>query len=245
MNKILLFVLFGIFVLPACAEIRAPVSDEVPLILLMGQSNMSGRGTPMPEWENNMAQIFDGQWQIAKNPVARDDGAAHGPAALFTDLYTRRFGALGLVPCSRGGSSMADWQPGGLLFEDCLDLARNAGGNVVAVLYYQGEADAENMDTASQWARGFSRMVAAIREEFGDEIPVVFAQISAPPTEEGANLIYWDIVREQQASIMLPRVSMIDTTDLSFGYIHFGNQQYDEIGRRFFEALLQILPANR
>lgn len=228
---------------------------ELPLIVLMGQSNMSGRGTPVLEWSNPQVQIFgnDYQWHPASNPVdsgagqvdmiSFDEDAAHSPAPEFADLCAERYEQIGLIPCAKGGSTMSEWVAGQPLYETCMQRVGAAGGRVAAVLFYQGEGDAAlALDgTPGRWADLFASMVASLHQRFG-QVPIVFAQIAAFPDENasGYSRADWDYVQQQQEDIELDCVVMITTQDLSFGYVHFGNAEYDEIGRRFAEALFQL-----
>ncbi len=74
------------------------------------------------------------------------------------------------------------------------------------------------------------------RTDLGDDnLPVVFAQLGREA--QGANA--WGAVRDAQARVALPGVSMIHTDDLDYGPdgLHFSTGAYLEIGRRFAEAM--------
>ena len=114
------------------------------VFLMMGQSNMAGRGDlrevePLPS--SHAFVLRNGKWQPMTEPLNIDrpinfsgkmgTNSGVGPAASFAAEYARTFNEdIGLVPCAEGGSSLEDWKPGGQL---CLNayyqakLASNVG----------------------------------------------------------------------------------------------------------------------
>jgi hypothetical protein len=224
----------------------------------MGQSNMSGRGVVDEQWSNPLVWEFgnDYQWALARDPidspagqidtVSIDYDAGHSPATRFADLYAARFGEIGLVPCARNSSTITEWQQGAPLYSTCLQRIAAAGGNVVAVLFFQGEAEAENVEGSvkvrafANWGELFGKFITDLRRDLNSpRLPVVFAQIGAYPIKHylpGP----WAQVRLQQAGFQMECVAMITTDDLSDGDVHFSAAAYDVIGARFAEALFSL-----
>ncbi len=248
-------------------QTSTPTPSLRPLVVLIGQSNMSGRGVVDEQWSNPLVWEFgnDYQWALARDPidnfvgqidrVSIDFDAGHGPATRFADLYAARFGEVGLVPCAKDSSTITDWQLGGGLYSSCLNRIAVAGGPVVAILFFQGEAEAENVEGSSkvrafaQWGELFGKFVTDLRRDLNNpRLPVVFAQIGAFPTgrcgHPQACKHYladpWNEVRQQQADFQMECVAMITTDDMSDGDVHFSAAAYDVIGARFAEAFFGL-----
>ena len=86
--------------------------------LMVGQSNMSGRGglKELPDISNPHVRVWRGEgWETAVEPVVRDKpaiaAAGMGPA-FGTSVYMMTGEDVGLIPCSLGGSRLREWQPG-------------------------------------------------------------------------------------------------------------------------------------
>ena len=95
--------------------------SRMQIYLLMGQSNMAGRGeiTEGYKSEGN-PRVFmldkSRNWVAAKHPLHFDKAIAGvGPGLAFAlRMAARDTGIrIGLVPCAVGGSSIDSWVPGG------------------------------------------------------------------------------------------------------------------------------------
>lgn len=107
-------------------------TTQLDLFLLMGQSNMKGRGA-MPEEPKHdprivMMHVKDDQWYLARHPLhltgdaqtfKGHDNAGVGPGLAFAEAMAEAHpkSAIGLVPCAVGGSSIQLWQKGAKLYE--------------------------------------------------------------------------------------------------------------------------------
>ena len=94
--------------------------------LMIGQSNMAGRGDfgEVDEINNPLCKMLrNGRWQPMSEPINPDRGiftyfhSGVGLAASFADEYAKHFNEeIGLIPCADGGTSIKEWQPGELLY---------------------------------------------------------------------------------------------------------------------------------
>jgi hypothetical protein len=271
-----IFALLSLWLLAACAP-ATPASAEastpsprpatLPLVVLMGQSNMSGRGVVDEQWSNPLVWEFgnDYRWALARDPIDSPAGqidqisidwdAGHGLATRFADLYAERFGEFGLVPCARDSSTITKWQKGEGLYSSCMNRIIAAGGNVVAILFFQGEAEAQNVEgstkirASAQWGELFGKLVTDLRHDLNKPtLPIVFAQIGAFPTGRCGHRLAckhylegpWSEVRRQQANFRMECVAMVLSDDVSDGDVHFSAEAYDVIGTRFAEALFSL-----
>ncbi len=116
--------------------------------LLIGQSNMGGRG-----FKEEVEQISDdrlfvlrnGRWRKMYNPV-NPDRVTSGVnlAESFALSYANYKGVdVGLIPCADGGTSLDQWTVGGLLFDHACYQAELAArtSTIAGVLWHQGESD--------------------------------------------------------------------------------------------------------
>lgn len=255
---------------PARVALPPEHLGALSLFVLAGQSNMSGRAplpNPLPPALPGV-YVFgnDGRWHEGREPVdfaegqiddvSADPGAGAGPAAAFAAaLRDKRKGRpIGLIPCAKGGSSLAEWRRhlgDHTLYGSCLNRARAAttAGTIAGVLFFQGETDA--MDPAltaadahpapSSWAAAFESFVRDLRKDLGaPDLPIVFAELGPQPTD--GRFPAWERVKEQQRAVTIPGVARIRTDDLSLGdAVHFGLEGYEVIGKRFAEAMDGLL----
>lgn len=136
------------------------------LVLLMGQSNMVGRGLKeyVEPVSDNRISVFKGnKWTELDEPIFRDvynpetgkkvtafSGNNSNDTNLstsFAKAFVETFDCeLGLVPVARGGSSIQKWQKGFNgsgdedLYENAVAIAKEAqkSGEICAILWHQG-----------------------------------------------------------------------------------------------------------
>ncbi|MDI4649628.1 sialate O-acetylesterase [Cohnella hashimotonis] len=117
--------------------------------LMLGQSNMAGRGFMHevdPIYNEKIKMLRNGQWQMMTEPINYDRPVAGiSLAASFADAWSRANPdeEIGLIPCAEGGSSLNDWHPEGILFQHALSEARFAlrSSQICGILWHQGESD--------------------------------------------------------------------------------------------------------
>ena len=99
--------------------------------LLIGQSNMAGRGfveEAIPVDKTNLLILRNGRWQKLFRPVNPDRRTSGvNLAESFAEAYARDHGVqVGLIPCADGGTRIDQWAPGSLLFDHAVYQARLA-----------------------------------------------------------------------------------------------------------------------
>lgn len=117
-------------------------------ILIIGQSNMAGRGfvDEVPPIENDKIYVLrNGRWWKMYTPVNPDRVTAGvNLTESFADLYQKEHDVdVGIIPCADGGTNIDQWQVGGLLFDHACYMAELAQrtSTIAAVLWHQGESD--------------------------------------------------------------------------------------------------------
>ncbi len=116
--------------------------------LLMGQSNMAGRGAfdEVEPIDNNRIKVLrNGRWQDMFYPINPDRHfSGVNLAESFADAYSKEHDVdVGLIPCADGGTSLEQWQEGSLLFDNAIYQAKLASrtSTIAGILWHQGEAD--------------------------------------------------------------------------------------------------------
>jgi hypothetical protein len=149
--------------------------------LLLGQSNMAGRGflkEVKPIYDEHIKMLRNGRWQTMTEPIHHDRPTAGvGPAASFAAAWRMHHDNedIGLIPCADGGTSLDDWAVGGTLFDHAVCQAKLAQrvSSLAGILWHQGENDC-SAERASQYQEKFAVIVAALRQELGTpDIPLL------------------------------------------------------------------------
>ena len=139
---------------------------RIDIILLLGQSNMKGRGKVPDHQEAHPRIIYmnmtNDKWYSAVHPLHTDgipdliDGKSNagvGPGLDFTRVLAEKdtSACIALIPCAKGGSWINLWMPGKTQYNESIRRARRAlldflGKNIEvkisAALWLQGESDA-------------------------------------------------------------------------------------------------------
>ena len=160
--------------------------NPVKSVLLVGQSNMAGRGylDDVPTICNeNAFMLRNGRWQLMTEPIHFDRSIAGvGPAGSFAALWCQDHPGeqIGLIPCAEGGSSIDEWTPEGTLFRHAVSEARFAleSSELIGILWHQGENDARGGGYRTYRER-LAGVVRALRSELGAEgLPFVMGELA-------------------------------------------------------------------
>lgn len=116
--------------------------------LLIGQSNMAGRGYLKEAPEIDTSRIYtlrNGRWQKMFRPINPDRRfSGVSLAESFAEAYAKEHDVdVGLICCADGGTTLEQWKPGGLLLDNAIYQAQLAcrTSEIVGVLWHQGESD--------------------------------------------------------------------------------------------------------
>ncbi len=152
-------------------------------VLLMGQSNMSGRGdlsTVASISDDRIFMMCDNAWVKMEEPLHDDGGRGRaGLGASFAKAFVESFDCeIGLIPCAVGGTSLADWTVGGELYSNAVSQAKVAleSSEICAILWHQGESDQKNENYATQLKVIFDAMI----EELGldaDKLVIITGEL--------------------------------------------------------------------
>lgn len=142
--------------------------------LLIGQSNMAGRGiqnSVPPIINESIKMLRNGRWQIMAEPLHNDRPMAGiGLASSFaSSWHADNVGEeIGLIPCADGGASLDDWKVGGALFDHAVFQAKLAqrSSELSGILWHQGESDS-SAELAAKYVEKFDVIVSELRYQLG------------------------------------------------------------------------------
>ena len=230
-------------------------------VLLIGQSNMAGRGYPddvLPIRNKRLFVLRNGLWRPMYVPVNPDRiTAGINLAESFVDLYAKEHDVdVGIIPCADGGTSLDQWQVGGLLFDHACYMAELASrtSTIVAVLWHQGESDS-SADKSPFYQEKLTVILNAFRERLGlEDVPFLLGGlgdflVQNPDPVRCEKFRDYDMVNQALARIaatekaigFVSAEGLADNSD----YVHFSAQSLRTFGERYYEAFLKLEDKNR
>jgi len=250
--KILLSLLVGV-----TTAFGQTVPDKMDLYLLIGQSNMAGRGTTDAASQPNSPKIWtinrQNEWKTAADPLHQDKPAVVGvgPGLTFAQEILKKHpgSPIGLIPCAVGGSGIDDWQPGAkheqtgiYAYDEMLARVKEAQkrGTIKGIIWHQGESDSspEKKDAyAAKLADFFKRLR---RDTHTENVPLVVGTlgdfyVAKNPEAAVINQIVADYARSQKLVSLASASGLTHKGDDT----HFDTTSARELGRRYAEAFLK------
>ncbi|MCB1278130.1 sialate O-acetylesterase [Prosthecobacter sp.] len=233
-------------------------TEELDLFLLIGQSNMKGRGVMPDEPKRDprivMMHLKDDSWYLARHPLhltgdaktfAGHDNAGVGSGLAFAETITAQNPkiAVGLIPCAVGGSPIQAWQKGAKLYDEALRRAKLAlqvtapvKARIRGALWLQGEANANPEGLAVHEGK-LLKLVDDLRADLSEpDLPFIACTIGemGDPEKLGGkaamNKILLDLPSKR------PHTACVDARDLKTHIgdnVHFDTAAQNEIGKRF------------
>ena len=250
--SILLLVITTLLARPVVADPPAP--NNLHLYLLIGQSNMAGRGPlkskPLPVHPRVLMLNKQNEWVPASEPLHFDKSiAAAGLGASFAQTIADRNpeATIGLIPCAVGGTPLSRWQKGGDLYQAAVKRLKIAqqSGTLKGILWHQGESDSGDLAKASSYAERCGQMIRDLRNEAGNEAPFVAGELGRFLAEErGGKPRYWKLVNEQLHKLTqsVPRTAVASSEELTHhgDQVHFNTESLRTFGHRYADALLKL-----
>ena len=244
---------------------RDPGADgALDLYLLVGQSNMAGRGRVEPQDQQADARVVvlrsGGEWRQAMEPLHADKPSVVGvgPGRSFgLAVADRKAGRrIGLVPCAVGGSPIAAWQPGAVFevepgrlvhpFDDALlQMAQaSAAGRWRGILWHQGESDSNERD-APLYEERLRQLLLRLRAALGDaQLPVLIGQMGRWPGKPWSAAKAQVDAAHQRVAQTLGHAAFVSAEGLGLHadglQVHFDAAGARELGRRYAAALKQL-----
>lgn len=240
---------FAAFAIGSLLAQNAPPHD-LQLFLLIGQSNMAGRGAVEAQDRETLPGIFmlnkELAWVPAVDPLHFDKPAIAGVGIgrSFAKVIRRANpeASIGLIPAAFGGSSLDEWKPGGKLYVDAVSRAREAmkSGKLRGILWHQGESDSGKEELVKSYRARFAELIQHLRTDLdAPEVPVVVGELG-----EFRDGVLNRQLNEQLAlmpftvrhSAFVSSAGLVDKGDKT----HFDAPSQREFGRRYGLAFLSL-----
>ncbi len=253
--------LIVIFALSAGSQnLRAEDSlkdKTLDLYLLIGQSNMAGRGKVSKIDKTPHPRVFvlnqAGKWAPAVEPLHFDKPIAGvGPGLAFGKMMADadKSVVIGLIPCAAGGSPITVWKKGAIWnqtrskpYDDTLKrlaVARKKGV-LKGILWHQGESDSKP-EASQLYAERLAEFVKRLRRDINAaDVPFLVGGMSDPFVARNKHAKLVD-----QALRNLPeKVSHTDYVsaeklELKRDNVHFSATAEREFGRRYARAMMKL-----
>ncbi|MDF7824644.1 sialate O-acetylesterase [Pontiellaceae bacterium B12227] len=229
--------------------------EKREIYLLIGQSNMAGRG-PIEAQDEGVIEgcelfNFGEEWEPATNPLnqystIRKDldlqqlNPGYGFAKRLNELRSEI--NIGLVVNARGGTNINDWEKGDLYYEQAVARTRAAlaDGNsrLAGILWHQGESNSSQTNT---YMGKLVLMIENLRADLGaPDLPFVIGELERD-----------DVTVEVKERLLnevlytLPTLSSNTAVATTEGLVtldgtHFDSAGQRELGRRYADALLSL-----
>jgi hypothetical protein len=231
----------------------ADTPQNLRIFLLIGQSNMAGRGPIEPQDREPIPRVLmlnkAMEWVPAIDPMHFDKpeviGVGIGRSFARSLAQANPSLTIGLIPAAFGGTSLDEWKPDGKLYKNAVERTKFAmkSGTLSGILWHQGEADSNDEAKASSYRDRWSVFIQTLREDLGaPAVPVVVGELG-----EYLKSPYSKIVNEQLAIVPLtvPHTAFASSSGFSHkgDNVHFDSPSLREFGRRYALAFLSLDPS--
>lgn len=225
------------------------------LYLLVGQSNMAGRGVLTSEYRNrsqpNVLMLNkEGKWVVASHPLHFDKPARAGvgPGLSFGLEMAKANPSvrIGLIPCAVGGTAIESWEPGAMdrvtkkyPYDDAIARLRLAmeSGVIKGIIWHQGEANSRPEKSAG-YLEKLEALIQRLRKNAKDKnLPFVAGEL-------GRYRDTYHLVNDQLR--LLPGKVKHTALASSEGLVHKGDKTHfdaasaTELGKRFATEMIQL-----
>ena len=222
-------------------------------ILMIGQSNMAGRGfineVPMI-CNERILMLRNAGWQMMAEPINYDrPNAGIGLAGSFAAMWCMEHEGeqIGLIPCAEGGSSLDDWAVDKNLFKNAVIQAGFAmqDSELIGILWHQGESDSYGGGYQTYYKK-LQVIIESLRKELNAfEVPLIIGGLGDFLGKKGfgLNCTEYELVneqllkfaREQENSCFVTAEGLTPNPD----GIHMDAVSQRRFGVRYYEAFVK------
>lgn len=262
--KVLRITILFLFMFQICHLATAQVvvfeTDKIPdripqnlyIYLVIGQSNMAGRGAIREEDKVSVEHcyLFTGDsktpWVIATNPLNRYSSMRKdlkmqrlSPAFEFARSISAENpdNEVGIVMNARGGTKIVEWLPGTKLYQEAIKQTHKAlkYGKLKGVIWHQGEGDCLLVSVDLYLGR-LEILINAIREEFDyQNMPFVAGQLFENENRHAFN----EMILQLPDFIDYTGVAISEGTNTKDG-THFNSESANLMGNRYADEMKRI-----
>lgn len=228
--------------------------------LLIGQSNMAGRGYLQEAVEVDTTHIKilrNGRWLKMFRPINPDRRSSGvSLAERFAERYAEKYKVdVGLICCADGGTCLEQWKPGGILLDNAIFQARLAlrTSTIAGVLWHQGESDCNEVLSLTYEQR-FLPIMKELREKLDlYDVPFLLGGLGdflvnyeKADLSDMRNYIHINeaLIRIAEQNPMTGFVSAKGLT-ANPDNLHFSAESLYEFGNRYFEEFEKLRNPNK
>lgn len=230
------------------------VDSNFHLYILMGQSNMAGRGEISEEYKNESnPRVFmldkNNQWVLAHHPLHFDKTVAGvGPGLAFAiKMANENLDIkIGIIPCAVGGTPIRTWQPGSYdsatkkyPYDDAIVRIKAAmkSGVIKGMLWHQGEADSKP-EAAAIYIPQLKTLIERIRTITDNaSLPVVAGELGRYKEQyQNINNELKKLPATVQSTAVASSEGLTDKGDGS----HFNSSSAEKLGVRYAEQMQRL-----
>lgn len=256
------FVLSFLLVLMAeHTDAKRRFSENFDVYLLIGQSNMAGRG---PMIDEDTTKIIDGVWLLNEkgepepataplnrySTIRKEIGLQQiGVGVGFGEMMHRWSGRkILLVVNARGGSSIKAWAPGETehhYLQEAVARTKQAMryGELKGILWHQGETDIQK--GTPDYAERFAAIASHLRQALGNTaLPILVGEVGQWNWEKADKIACFNDTVLPRICREVPLCTKIHSDGLKRRYRdkerdpHFSREAQLELGRRYADAML-------
>lgn len=255
-HKIILLLCIGL--LYRCASIPKHISNTttpMEVYLCIGQSNMAGRAPIEPIDTDTVVNVylFTGNettpWEKAANPfnkystVRKKIGMQKlSPSYSFAKTMAKTTKAnIGLVVNAKGGTSIEEWKPGDLLYNEAIKQTQKAlqsDAILKGIIWHQGESNASK---SKKYLPLLINLIDNLRTDLNmPDLPFIAGQLSTDkPKRKKFNKMILELPKKVKhtAVIKSDHTSTIDET-------HFNSASQRLLGERYALEMLKLIRQN-
>jgi hypothetical protein len=231
--------------------------QQMKIYLLMGQSNMAGRGAIEKEDKTPHPRVLmfetNNVWIPAVEPITKDGHIYHGvgPGLAFGKAMAEKDPSvtIGLVPTAVGGTPLSRWEKGADLYENAVKRARLAmkDGYLLGVIWHQGESNTGDKDRSDNYGERLAKMIADLRTDLGaPNLPFVAGELGEflidrkkqPPIPRASkvNQALRDLPKHVCHTGVVSAHGLTDKGD----ELHFDSRSQREFGKRYADTMSQL-----
>lgn len=236
-----------------------PDKENFHLFLLIGQSNMAGRGKVTAQDRQPHPRVLmlnkKREWMPAADPLHFDKpgivGVGIGKTFGIEIASDHPDVTVGLIPCGVGGSPISSWRPDEFYkptkshpWDDAIARAKVAleNGTLKGILWHQGESDSKN-GLADVHEQKLHDLIHRLRTELkSGDVPFIAGQMG-----QFAERPWSDAKRQVDAAHQnLPKkvknAAFVSSDGLKHkgDEVHFDSDSYRELGRRYADAYRKL-----
>ncbi len=233
--------------------VKLPAKEKFHIYLLIGQSNMAGRGKVVAEQNQPHPRVLkldeQGKWVPATDPLHFDKpkiagvgpGSGFGPMMADADPEV----TIGLIPAAFGGTPLSRWVKGKDLYERAVEWAKKNQhqGVVKGVIWHQGEAECKNPELYNTYQKRLSGMIVDLRADLNEpDLPFVMGELGEFLERPGVSTVN-DAIHKISKSVPATAVASSKGLPAKSDQVHFNAKSEREFGKRYAQQMLKLQKA--